>query len=507
MESIHHVIRQLDQESISLYNRLRSIEYDLYFVEEVSCKYYPSLPLVANLRCGAWYHPQFDEFVHFKSSDGHRGQWQLSLKRLNLQLIPLLIQHGACLLVDSTKKGRTLPDSYSRTIPIWCAVINRVACTLKGIKIRDKYLEQGMISVLMENDTNACEKESNGDDVWDCTLYCPPTTVPEQEYDQIHSILEDRVCCLLRSGFDLSILKKLEKPIRPFWVTPVDIEFVHEDVVKDNGYLSVVCLSASKPLNIEKREFFTYIQGAGDDEEMWSMGLTAKLFWENKREILDAPTMIDCDDVVRNVVDRENGGVENAQITVLTIHNKEAMIANASTFQIGGTKLFIGNKFASVAPWCFEQYDAVINCCTACEVPNQLASSSYIQLNIPIGKRHKRELENQLCEVLKFTRRHLHLNHTILIACDTGFDRAPTVAVGIMAAFYNQKLSKVNWEHVDAEESVQSVVIPHLNKADFARCLQFISMTEPQACPSRHNMKKLNSFFLSNDVPQAVWQG
>ena len=31
------------------------------------------------------------------------------------------------ILVDSTRRGKRMPDELSKSVPIWCAVINRVA--------------------------------------------------------------------------------------------------------------------------------------------------------------------------------------------------------------------------------------------------------------------------------------------------------------------------------------------------------------------------------------------
>lgn len=31
-----------------------------------------------------------------------------------------------CIVVDSTRRGKSMPDALSKTIPIWCAVINRL---------------------------------------------------------------------------------------------------------------------------------------------------------------------------------------------------------------------------------------------------------------------------------------------------------------------------------------------------------------------------------------------
>ena len=31
-----------------------------------------------------------------------------------------------CVIVDSTRRGKSMPDAISKTVPIWCAVINRI---------------------------------------------------------------------------------------------------------------------------------------------------------------------------------------------------------------------------------------------------------------------------------------------------------------------------------------------------------------------------------------------
>jgi tRNA A64-2'-O-ribosylphosphate transferase len=38
---------------------------------------------------------------------------------------------GGCVIVDSTRKGKHFPDSFNRTVPIWCCVINRCAVFLR----------------------------------------------------------------------------------------------------------------------------------------------------------------------------------------------------------------------------------------------------------------------------------------------------------------------------------------------------------------------------------------
>ena len=31
-----------------------------------------------------------------------------------------------CIIVDSTRRGKRMPDALSKTVPIWCTVINRL---------------------------------------------------------------------------------------------------------------------------------------------------------------------------------------------------------------------------------------------------------------------------------------------------------------------------------------------------------------------------------------------
>lgn len=70
-------------------------------------------------------------------------------------------------LVDSTRSGKRIPDALSKTIPIWCAVINRaMLCVFPGIT-----------------------SISGGQ--WDTKLYTPPGAVSSQEHHQIELRLDE----------------------------------------------------------------------------------------------------------------------------------------------------------------------------------------------------------------------------------------------------------------------------------------------------------------------------
>lgn len=70
---------------------------------------YPSIPLLANLRCGLWYAPSFDGTCYFKSTDGHNGNWSFSTTRLNMHVAAQAAAAGGVLIVDATRKGKTFP--------------------------------------------------------------------------------------------------------------------------------------------------------------------------------------------------------------------------------------------------------------------------------------------------------------------------------------------------------------------------------------------------------------
>jgi tRNA A64-2'-O-ribosylphosphate transferase len=78
--------------------------------------------------------------------------------------------------VDSTRAGKCVPDALSKTVPIWCAVINRAV-----LKTTLKMNVDG--------------------DFWNTKLYTPPGVVSAQEHDQIEQKLDewadDLVVCLI----------------------------------------------------------------------------------------------------------------------------------------------------------------------------------------------------------------------------------------------------------------------------------------------------------------------
>jgi hypothetical protein len=106
---------------------------------------------------------------------------------------------------------------------------------------------------------------------------------------------------------------------------------------------------------------WTYIQGAGDDEENWAKGLTSEVFWENKSEILltsDHPSVVEeiatecMDDYKRNGLKsrslnsyNNNNNNNNNNINYSNYSNSSSSILVKDLSEISNIGMFIGSCF------------------------------------------------------------------------------------------------------------------------------------------------------------------
>lgn len=168
-QSIYKVTRELRKEQNSLFNCINSITDDAAFVNEIQVLY-PTLPLVANLRCGLWYTQNPDGTCYFKSTDGHTNNWGFSKTRLNWHIADAAAKKGGCIIVDATRKGKRFPDSLTKTIPIWAAVINRAVARVHRQVIRKEERRNRQL-----REASSCVPV---DDTQDCILPVQQSPVP-----------------------------------------------------------------------------------------------------------------------------------------------------------------------------------------------------------------------------------------------------------------------------------------------------------------------------------------
>ncbi|GAA5897448.1 hypothetical protein JCM6882_001889 [Rhodosporidiobolus microsporus] len=283
------------------YNRLHSIALDADFVHDQVAPAYPDFPVVANQRAGAWYVKPSDEKAHayFKSTDGHANEHNFNLRRANLALLPLIKERQGIIFVDSTRRGKRFPDALSKTIPLWCAVLNRA----RALRLPPS----------PENaDVSPEEWAEQG------ALYTSPQAVGRSEHSQVEVKIEGWAQDLVNSAYDLSSLLSLRRPLRPFFVSPSSTLPATPLGASSRSFsscLPIICCSASKLVGssssdedggdgadwVERERGFTYVQGSGDDHEAWSRGLTPGAFWKNSEEILKAGRD-EIDEVIARVV-------------------------------------------------------------------------------------------------------------------------------------------------------------------------------------------------------------
>ncbi|GAX19965.1 tRNA A64-2'-O-ribosylphosphate transferase [Fistulifera solaris] len=353
--------RERQKEINKIRNRLHSIEYDVVqflkpCLRDVKAKstVMKTWPLLANQRCGAWYTGSLTKSsCYFKSVDGHVGTWNFSLKRLNLEVFRSARKAGGCWIVDASR-SKEMPDSFSRTIPIWAAVLNRII-----LKYRQAHKTRG----------------------WDRSLYTP-NTISHEERDAIIALLDARVEELFTSGVILqpNELAQLNKPLRPVWITEDTVnncdEMQHLDELANN-YCLIVCVSCGFRSHLPKDISFTYSSGAGDDDESWSRGLTPDIFCKKKSAILKLST----NDQVEALVDQ------------LVIAAKDEDTGDDCSFHaIGESGIFIGTRRAGKPPECWECFDAILNV-TTLEYEEMVSESPlpeshyYLQLPVEEGTR------------------------------------------------------------------------------------------------------------------------
>lgn len=420
---IYFTLSSLKQHTLSIPNRLTSILHDSHFITHLAtqCK----LPLIANERAGSWYIPPRLKrgSVYFKSTDGHHGQWAFSLRRLNLQLLRVLGEEGGAVVVDSTRRGKRFSDALSKTVPIWVGVMNRVLFGETEVRL--------------------------------------PEWLGEGERIQIEERLEGWCRGFRGLGIDLEGLRKeCRRPIRVTWVVNGESDGSME---REEGTNLLVCCSASRRVTGAEGSQGGYIQGAADDSEGWSRGLTATVFWEHKEKLMHAS-----EDELPELID------------MLLEEEKENVRRDVEAVLVKPTSnLFIGTGARSSE----EGFDIVINC----EGESGAARKNILDLKCQHGKHGPNSLRKRAGEAHGAVKDALAANpdSRILVTCSTGRDLSAGIALILLCAFFN-------------DAGVSSIDKPHrfIDK-DFVRSrLAWITSSKADANPSRTTLQAVHTFLM-----------
>lgn len=374
-------LSSLTRSALSISNRLDSISKDAAFVSSVANAY--DLPLIANERCGSWYiNPHRKaESAYFKSTDGHTGEWAFSLRRLNTQVLGVIGEHDGCVIVDSTRRGKSMPDALSKTVPIWCCVLNRM--------------------LFPEYEVHS--------------LHTPPQSVSASEHSQIEARLDGFVHQLQELNIPVASLRgQISKPLRPLWITQ-DSPLPSTPPSFPDFHPVVLCTSSRRVRGGEVSEG-GYIQGAGDDSEAWACGLTPPLFWQHREELLRTQE----DDLPALISGLLQGPNKSSKAEPI-------LIKPTSTLYVGSmeTKEIFG-------------VDSLISCGEGLidELQTKL-KQNYLHLKCRTGKVGSRDLRNELPKLEHFFNTLQEPPKKLLVCCSTGKDLALGVALAILCLYAN----------------------------------------------------------------------
>lgn len=183
-------------------------------------------------------------------------------------------------MVDGTRRGRLLPDSFSRTLPLWAACINKIVAAKR---------QSGKAEGVQPVATAAAAAEGSAvQAAWAGQLYVPHATVPEAEAKVMQELVHERVAMLLEAQAPLdALVKGLDRPLRCCWhwrrpdrsATPAplsssstvysveqeynvddwDGEADAEELVAQ-GFIPIVCVSATRPIDEQPGDGFVYLQ-------------------------------------------------------------------------------------------------------------------------------------------------------------------------------------------------------------------------------------------------------
>lgn len=597
---LYSSLKSLRSDTLSLSNRLKSIVHDSKFVDEAVKDY--GFPVMSNERCGSWYLGQELRGIssgkskdddrgarrtkiqgkwrggcYFKSTDGHWGAWGVSLRRLNLKVLDILEEqlrpqeadgsheeheyvgdgkvHGlqkienkglkrtGVIIVDSTRRGKAFPDALSKTVPIWCAVINRICF---GRSVRPSSAGLG---------NQHSEIADDKDIPWWYKLQYPRGVISGEEATRIELRLSD--CVRSVKGLEIDIKTKISRPLRCFWIMQDSdggrrVMNDDEDEILDYGfdgndenntdddydncrahdkdptdqhaktnhhqpYHSVILLSSSRRVLGAEISERGYVQGAGDDAESWSHGLTPEVFWENYDLLMSAS---------EELALRLTENLVNQGRTAMTGKEpKEVLVQKAGNLWIG-----VGERLAN--PQDENGFDLVINChggdvsesstqpqpspeMSKTPSPNPRTLNLHVK-DTTATKLGSRDLRTKLSKVHTFISSHLHHHYRhqeqekeqeqeqtprprlpqILITCNTGKNLSIGVALVILCLFYTDNGT---FQPPITKPQTNTNNESAIDKTFIRKRLAWITESMADANPSRSTLQAVNSFLFAGN--------
>ncbi len=329
-----------------------------------------------------------------------------------------------------------MPDAFLKTVPIWVCVVNRVLFS-----------------------------EERWKESWELRL---PRMVGESERSQIGARVEGWCDGFRGLGVDLERLRReCMRPVRLLWAVNGEWDAGGELAFREGGNLNLLVLcSASRRVTGAEVSEGGYIQGAGDDSEGWSRGLTPQLFWKHKNMLMDTNEE-GLPHLIRELI-REEKEMQMVHDTVLV---KPTM------------NIYIGDGERSFD----DGFDFVINCDGDHVSPFLVEHDNYLALHCRWGKLGSKDLRDKLNTAKSSAAAILKRkpDSCILVTCSTGKDLSVGVALALLCLLF--------------EDSGSLNLSPRqgtIDKAFVKTRLAWIASSKPDANPSRSTLQAVNSFLM-----------
>jgi tRNA A64-2'-O-ribosylphosphate transferase len=220
-----------------------------------------------------------------------------------------------------------------------------------------------------------------------------------------------------------------------------------------------------------------YVQGAADDHEAWSHGLTPPMFWKSK-DVLMSTNEENAPDVVAKLIAEESGNGTSPTATLIkptsSLYITSSQHADLSDFDV----------VVSCTP---EPFDI--------EVLKEAKIKHYLPLKCQTGKLGSRDLRNELPPLFDCFLNFSEPSTKILVCCPTGKDLSVGTALAILCLYTDDNGT------IDLSTRRPTSAI---DKSFIKQRLSWITTSNPTLNPSRSTLQSVNSVLLSSQDPKTT---
>lgn len=403
------------------------------------------------------------------------------------------------MVVDSTRRGKSMPDALSKTIPTWCAVLNEAS--------RRKY------------GTPQSKTVGFG-------LETPGWMIPPSEHDQIEARIDGFVSALLESDLEVP---KLSKPLKPLFVTPqtkFDTLPVGLQDARVLEYVPMLLVSASQfvadSAKLDAPQWngaLVYVQGAGDDHENWARGLTPDVFWKHQHALLSCGKD-ELEAMVDSLVAEEKAAGSGTRhwftpLAPQRMHTAQQDgkakpgAASLDDVQVSDTGVFIGTRPAGHSFTAEEQqrFGCIIyftGLCADTDVTDKLLSldlsdpavrSRIYPMRMPPNRKGLNAIRHTFPAAIELAHQTLTSaqgsRKAVLICCQDGKDLSGSLVVAVLASCFTDSRQLL------PSPAERNAHVAALTKDALQRRLQWLVTANPQSAPSRSFLLRVNELLLS----------